>query len=122
MTSLPGAGLTGSFLVLQPAEGAPPLLRESLAGDDALSGGGLAVQDEVVSLLHRAEDGLAAPLEVVRAGPGLEGPQGGRLLVVAGDEALTGGGVEGEAPAGEVLEESALFLTSDFISDPEEEI
>ena len=118
----PQSGLTCSFLVLQPAEGAPPLLRQSLAGDDSLPRGCLAVQDEVVRLLHGAEESLAAPLEVVRAGPGLEGAQGCRLLVVAGDEALAGGGVEGEAPAGEVLEESALFLTSDFISDPEKEI
>ena len=110
--------VAGGLLVLQPAEGAPPLLGQSLAGRHPLARGGLAVQDEVVRLLHGAEESLAAPLEVVGAGPGLEGAQGRGLLVVTGDEALAGRGVEGETPAGEILEESALLLTGDIIRHP----
>ena len=86
----PQSGLTCSFLVLQPPEGAPPLLGQGLAGRHPLARGRLAVQDEIVRLLHRAEERLAAPLEVVRARPGLESAQGCGLLVVTGDEALAG--------------------------------
>ena len=107
----------GGLLVLQPAEGAPPLLRQGghrTAGLPAL----LRVQDDVLRLLHRAEQLLARALVVVRAGSGLQRPLPRAGDVVTGYEALARARVEGEAPAGEVFVESALLLTGDIVCDP----
>ena len=79
------------------------------------TGGGASVEDQVLRLLDGAEDGLAAPLKVVRARAGLKRPAPSGDLVIAGDKTLARARVEGEAATREVFKERALTLARDLV-------